>query len=65
MEVQVSLRWGLWDTHVDTLGEGPRFLSMFAWGHIAVVSPSPFSPQNRTDPCLSGAPGHCLGSWNS
>ena len=41
VEVQVSLRLGLCGTRVETLREGPRFISMFVGGHLSVENPLP------------------------
>ena len=41
MDAQVSLRLGLCGTRVETLREGPRFISMFVGGHLSVENPLP------------------------
>ena len=41
VDAQVSLRLGLCGTRVETLREGPRFISMFVGGHLSVENPLP------------------------
>ena len=41
VEFQIYLQWGLCYTHMETLQECPRFLSMFVWASYYLETPLP------------------------
>lgn len=64
VEVWVTLGWGRWNTQVETLWEGPRFVPIVAWGPLVWRSFFLFSPQSSTDPGWPGTPDPCPASWS-